>query len=80
MKNLFGLILLSLMFATSVQASDLFSPTLGIKAWSGDTTLKGFSNRNEERFRHHHKKQMTAYEKERGIKLFSVVGDNTRFG
>lgn len=80
MKNMIGLILLSSVLATPVLASDLFSPTLGISAWSGDTTLKGFSNRENEKFRHHHKKEMIAYEKERGIKLFSVVTENTRYG
>lgn len=66
--------------AVSAHASDLFSPTLGISSWSGDTTLKGFKNQEDEKFRNHSKKEMIAYEKEYGIKLFSVVKDNTRYG
>ena len=68
------------LFSEMASASDLFSPTLGINTWSGDTTLKGFKNNNQERFVNHSKKEMIAYEKKNNIKLFSVVGDNTRYG
>jgi len=75
-------IILSLVIGcfTSLAHADLNKANLGISNWSGDTTLKGFSNRDDEKFRNHNKKQMLAYEKEHNIKLFSVVNDDTRYG
>ena len=64
----------------SAYANDLFKSNLGISQWSGDTTLKGFKNLDTERFTNHHKKEMLKYEKEKGIKLFQVVNNNTRYG
>ena len=65
---------------TTIAHADLNKVNLGISKWSGDTTLKGFSNRDNEKFRNHSKKQMLAYEKEYDIKLFSIVNDETRYG
>ena len=65
---------------TTIAHADLNKANLGISKWSGDTTLKGFSNRDNEKFRNHSKKQMLAYEKEYDIKLFSIVNDETRYG
>ena len=48
---------------TTIAHADLNKVNLGISKWSGDTTLKGFSNRDNEKFRNHSKKQMLAYEK-----------------
>ena len=61
-------------------ANDLFKPNLGISNWSGDTTLKGFRNTKDEKFQNSNKKEMQQYEKEKGIKLFSVVNNVTRHG
>ena len=60
--------------------ADLFSKTLGINTWSGDTTLKGFKNNKDEKFVNYQKREMIKYQKENGIKLFSVVKENTRYG
>ena len=48
---------------TTIAHADLNKANLGISKWSDDTTLKGFSNRDNEKFRNHSKKQMLAYEK-----------------
>jgi hypothetical protein len=78
----FNIIILSLVIGcfSSLAYADLNKSNLGISSWGGDTTLKGFSNRDDEKFRNHNKKQMLAYEKEHDIKLFSVVNDETRYG
>ena len=62
------------------QQNALFLPTLGIDTRSSDTTLRGFRDTEDERFRNHHKKEMQQYEKEKGITLFGVVDDDTRYG
>ena len=67
-------------FFTTVAHADLNKSNLGISKWSGDTTLKGFSNKDNEKFRNHNKKQMLAYEKEYDTKLFSIVNDEKRYG
>lgn len=58
----------------------LFLPTLGIETRSDDTTLLGFRNTRDEKFKNYHKKEMQQYEKEKGITLFSVVDGDTRYG
>ncbi len=77
-----NIIILSLVIGcfSSLAYADLNKANLGISGWGGDTTLKGFSNRDEEKFRNHNKKQMSVYEKEHDIKLFSVVDNETRYG
>ena len=67
-------------FFTGVAYADLNKSNLGISKWSGDTTLRGFSNKETEKFKNSAKNQMLAYEKEHNIKLFSVVNDETRYG
>ena len=67
-------------FLTNAASADLFKTNLGISNWSGDTTLKGFKNVGSEKFQNHGRKEMTAYEKENDIKLFSVVKNETRYG
>ena len=81
-EKCFHVFILSAMigFFTSAAQADLFKSNLGISNWSGDTTLKGFSNRDMEKFTNYNKKEMRAYEKENNIKLFSVVNDETRYG
>ena len=78
----FKIIILSLLIGcfSSLVHADLNKSNLGISNLSGDTTLKGFSNRDDEKFRNHNKTQMLAYEKEYDIKLFSIVNDKTRYG
>ena len=80
-KNCFHIFILSLVIGifTNVVNADLFKTNLGISNWSGDTTLKGFKNTDNEKFRNHNKKQMLAYEKEHDIKLFSIVDNDTRY-
>ena len=83
MKTVFYAIALSWMvsfWSGFAHAGELFSPTLGISQWSGDTTLKGFKSNDDERFRNHHKREMIKYQKEHNIKLFSIVEENTRYG
>lgn len=83
MKTVFYAIALSWMvsfWSGFASASDLFSPTLGISQWSGDTTLKGFKSNSDEKFRNHAEREIIKYQKETGIKLFSVVKENTRYG
>ena len=53
---------------------------MGIPQDGKDTTLFGFKQKDEERFKYHGKKELLKYEKERNIKLFSIVNENTRFG
>ena len=60
----------------SSKHSDFFRSNLGISQFSGDTTLMGFKDSWE----NYSKKEITKYEKENNIKLFSVVKDNTRYG
>ena len=60
----------------SSKHSDFFRSNLGISQFSGDTTLMGFTDSWE----NYSKKEITKYEKENNIKLFSVVKDNTRYG
>ena len=67
-------------FIGGVAYADLFSSTLGINPWSDDTTLKGFKSNKDEKFVNHQKREMIRYQKETGIKLFSVVKENTRYG
>ena len=62
------------------QQNAFYLPTLGIDTLSNDTTLRGFSDTKDERFRNHHTKEMQQYEKDTGIILFSVVDENTRYG
>ena len=66
-SRIFILSAMIVVFTTIAQA-DLNKANLGISKWSGDTTLKGFSNRDNEKFRNHSKKQMLAYEKGYDIK------------
>ena len=81
-KNCFHIFILSLVIGifTNVVNADLFKTNLGISNWSGDTTLKGFKNENTEKFQNYGKKEMTAYEKQNDIKLFSIVENETRYG
>ena len=58
----------------------ILQPDLGIPQDGKDTTLFGFKQTNDERFKYYGKKEFLKYEKERNIKLFSIVKDNTRFG
>ena len=69
-EKCFHVFILSAMigFFTSAAQADLFKSNLGISNWSGDTTLKGFSNRDMEKFTNYNKKEMRAYEKENNIK------------
>ena len=58
-KNCFHILILSAVIGiyTNVLNADLFKTNLGISNWSSDTTLKGFSNTDNEKFRNHNKKQ-----------------------
>ena len=67
-------------FFTGVAYADLNKSNLGISTWSSDTTLRGFSNSEDERFKNLQKEEMLAFEKEHHIKLFSIVKDETRYG
>ncbi len=69
--SFFKIIILSLLIGcfSSLVHADLNKSNLGISNLSGDTTLKGFSNRDDEKFRNHNKTQMLAYEKKFDIKL-----------
>lgn len=61
-------------------SNPILQPDLGIPQDGKDTTLFGFKQKDEERFKYHGKKELLKYEKERNIKLFNIVNDNTRFG
>ena len=61
-------------------SNPILQPDLGIPQDGKDTTLFGFKQKDEERFKYHGKKELLKYEKERNIKLFSIVNENTRFG
>ena len=61
-------------------SNPILQPDLGIPQDGKDTTLFGFKQKDGERFKYYGEKELLKYEKERNIKLFSIVNDNTRFG
>ena len=62
--------ILGIGFFTNVAHADLFKTNLGISNWSGDTTLKGFSNTENEKFRNHFVRLM---QERKVIKKYTAV-------
>ena len=68
-----------LMFAlgiATVEAKDLYKSNLGVSNLSNDTTIKGFSNN----WWTTGEKYLKRYEKKKGITLFDLQSDVTRYG